>query len=250
MTTNGARRLVIVDDDEDLTLLLKDTFEAEGYHVAAFFNALQLLRYVRENGLPHLAMIDLRMPQMHGFELSEKLKAMGDVPIVFISAQGEKQTIIDGIQRYAEDYVTKPFEVRELVARVQRILSRITDFSYAQPPVIKIDDRLSIDFGHSRLLIHGNTTLLTPTEAGLLHILLRNAGCVVPNETLIARVWPAEEVYEETLRVHMHRLRRKLERDYRRPKYIETARGIGYRFIMERDPDRRPQEGSQASGAP
>jgi DNA-binding response OmpR family regulator len=231
MVVRGEKRLLIVDDDEDLLLLLKDTFEAEGFNVRTLRDGKQVMRYVQQNGLPHLALIDLKLPRMHGFELSDKLKALGDVPIVFISTEGQTDTVVRGLKDYAEDYVTKPFEVPVLVARVHRVLSRIVDFEYTQPPVVQVDNQLSVDFGKSRLIIGDRTETLTPTEATLLHILMRNAGSVVTSDTLIARVWPREEVYEETLRVHMHRLRRKIEPDFRHPQYIKTERGVGYRFV-------------------
>jgi DNA-binding response OmpR family regulator len=109
---------------------------------------------------------------------------------------------------------------------------------YASEPIIRIDDHLNIDFAHNRIVLNGSSITLTPTESILLHVLLRNAGRVVENRMLIARVWPSEEVFEDTLRVHMHRLRRKLEQDSHHPHYIRTERGIGYVFTV------RPPDGS------
>jgi DNA-binding response OmpR family regulator len=230
MTHTDPQKLLLVDDDKELLDLLRLEFEAEGYEVAAFQDGLQVLKFVRKSGLPHLALIDLKLPSMHGFELAEQLKALGDVPIVFLTSINEPDTVVTGLRKYADDYVTKPFQLPELQARVQRILSRITDFSYAQAPQIEVDEHLAVDFGNSRLLVRGRSVALTPTEASLLHVLIRNAGRVVPSSTLIARVWPRSEIYEDTLRVHMHRLRRKIEPDFHHPTYIFTERGVGYRF--------------------
>lgn len=249
MTHTDPQRLLMVDDDKDLLELLRIEFEAEGYEVSAFHDGLQALKHVRKSGLPHLALIDLKLPSMHGFDLAEKLKALGDVPIVFLTSISEPDTIVNGLRRYADDYVTKPFEVRELQARVQRILSRIADYSYAQAPVIEVDENLSVDFGNSRLLVRGRTVMLTPTEATLLHILVRNAGRVVPSATLLARVWPRAEIYEDTLRVHMHRLRRKIEPDFHRPRYIFTERGTGYRFRLL-DPERDTLDSADSPDQP
>ncbi|NLE51305.1 MAG: response regulator transcription factor [Chloroflexi bacterium] len=238
MTHTDPQKILLVDDDKDLLDLLRLEFEVEGYEVATFQDGLQVLKHVRKSGLPHLALIDLKLPSMHGFELAEQLKSLGDVPIVFLTSINEPDTIVDGLRLYADDYVTKPFEIRELLARVQRVLSRITDFRYAQAPMIEVDEHLAVDFGNSRLLVRGRTVALTPTEASLLHVLIRNAGRVVPSSTLIARVWPRSEIYEDTLRVHMHRLRRKLEPDFHRPMYVYTERGVGYRFrSLEPEPD-------------
>jgi len=233
MLTYEEKRLVIVDDDQALAQLVKDALIDRGYQVTVFFDGPPLLRHIHDYGLPHLVLIDLRLPSMHGFDLSERLKALGDVPIIFISKQGETDTVVKGISQYADDFIVKPFDIRELVARVQRLLSRITNFDYSQSPIIKIDEWLSIDFGNSRLIAGDRTIMVTPTEANLLHILTRNAGTVVSSKSLIARVWPMEEVFEETLRVHMHRLRRKLEPDYRHPRYIQTIRGVGYQFVVK-----------------
>jgi DNA-binding response OmpR family regulator len=228
------KRIAIVDDDHELVQLVKEAFELEGYQVSGFFDGLFFLRHVSTHGLPHLAIIDLHLPSMHGFDVSKKLKALGDVPIVFISNEDEVETIIDGLQQYADDFVTKPFDIRELLIRVQRILSRVRSFDYLNYPITTVDERLSIDFGNGWLLIDGQSVVLTPIEANILYILIQNAGAVVTSEALIARVWPAETVFEETLRVHVHRLRRKVEPDFRAPRYIQTERGVGYCFVIEK----------------
>ena len=228
------KRIAIVDDDHQLVQLVKEAFELEGYQVSGFFDGLFFLRHISTHGLPHLAIIDLHLPSMHGFDVSKKLKALGDVPIVFISNEDEVETIVDGLRQFADDFVTKPFDIRELLIRVQRILSRVRSFDYLKSPITYVDERLSIDFGNGWLLIDGEPVTLTPIEANILYILIQNAGAVVTSEALIARVWPAETVFEETLRVHMHRLRRKVELDFRTPHYIQTERGVGYCFIIEK----------------
>jgi DNA-binding response OmpR family regulator len=161
---------------------------------------------------------------------------MADVPIIFITATDDTETVVTGLKKYAEDFITKPFELRELEARIQVVLARMPSLDYASEPIIYVDERLNIDFAHNRIILEGKAATLTPTESILLHVLLRNAGRVVENRMLIARVWPSEEVYEDTLRVHMHRLRRKLENDSHHPHYIRTERGVGYMFTV-RPPD-------------
>lgn len=231
----GEKRIAIVDDDRKLVQLVKEALIAEGYQVLTFFDGPPLIRYVQEHGLPHLALIDIHLPLVHGFDLSKKLKALGDVPIIFISNENEVDTVVEGLEQYADDYISKPFDMRELLVRVRRVLSRIPNFNFIQSPVTQVDERLGVDFGNSCLLIDKQPIMLTPIEANLLYILIQNAGSIVPTDTLIARVWPNEEVYEETLRVHMHRLRRKLEPDYHSPRYIKTERGVGYSFMIDKD---------------
>lgn len=235
MSVQEAKQLVIIDDDHTIAQPLKEVLENNGYHVNVFFDAPQFFRHVQDYGLPHLALVDLNLPSTHGFQLSEQLKAMGDVPIIFISADSESKTIVDAITDYADDYIVKPMNEDEVAARVRRVLSRISDTNYLQARVTNVDDDLAVDFTNGNLKLNGRTITLTPTEARLLHILIRNAGAVVSSETLLARVWPREQVYEETLRVHMHRLRRKIEPQPDQPHYIQTVRGIGYCFVSERN---------------
>lgn len=225
-------KVLVVEDEVHICKLISDYMSTHGYEVTTLPDGPEALEHIHERGLPHIALIDLALPSMHGFELSSKLKAMADVPIIFVTSTSDTDTIVQGLRRYAEDFIVKPFELRELEARVQAVLARMPSLDYASEPVIKIDDHLQVDFAHNRIVLSGKVYSLTPTESILLHVLLRNAGRVVENRMLIARVWPSEDVYEDTLRVHMHRLRRKLESDSHHPHYIRTERGIGYMFTI------------------
>jgi DNA-binding response OmpR family regulator len=225
-------KVMVVEDETSIGKLISEYLTSHGYDVVTVTDGPEALEHVRSRGLPHIALIDLALPTMHGFELSSKLKAMADVPIIFVTSTSDTETIVQGLRRYAEDFIVKPFDLRELEARVQAVLARMPSLDYASEPVIKIDDHLEIDFAHNRLAVGTKAFSLTPTEAILLHVLLRNAGRVVENRMLIARVWPSEVVYEDTLRVHMHRLRRKLEADSHHPHYIRTERGMGYMFTI------------------
>jgi DNA-binding response OmpR family regulator len=229
-------KVLMVEDDANVSKLITDYLTKTGYDVMGFGDGPEALEYVRQRGLPHIALIDLSLPSMHGFELANKIKSMADVPIIFVTSTGDKETIVQGLKKYAEDFIVKPFELRELEARIQVVLARMPSLDYASEPVVHVDDHLSIDFAHNRIVLSGKTIGLTPTESILLHVLLRNASRVVENRMLIARVWPSEDVYEDTLRVHMHRLRRKLESDSHHPHYIRTERGVGYMFT-QRPPD-------------
>ncbi|MBC6934873.1 MAG: DNA-binding response regulator [Chloroflexi bacterium] len=238
-------KVLVVEDEVNICKLIGDYMTAHGYDVTAVQDGPEAIEYVKQRGLPHIALIDLALPTMHGFELSSKLKSMADVPIIFVTSTGDTDTIVQGLKRYAEDFIVKPFDLRELEARVQAVLARMPSLDYASEPVVRIDEHLSVDFAHNRLTVGSKTFGLTPTESILLHVLLRNAGRVVENRMLIARVWPSEDVFEDTLRVHMHRLRRKLEADSHHPHYIRTERGVGYMFTI------RPPEGSsRPSDAP
>lgn len=225
-------KVMVLEDDLNINKLISDYLTAHGFEVSSFDDGPEALEHIEQRGLPHIALIDLTLPSTHGFEISSKLKSMADVPIIFITATSDTDTIVQGLKKYAEDFIVKPFELRELEARVQVVLARMPSLDYASEPIIRVDEFLSIDFAHNRLVVAGQSHTLTPTESILLHVLLRNAGRVVENRMLIGRVWPTEEVYEDTLRVHMHRLRRKLESDSHHPHYIRTERGIGYMFTV------------------
>ena len=231
-------KILLIDNDTAFSAAVTEHLHNAGYEVTSFADGPQAIDHVQQQGLPHIALVNLSLPSTHGFELANQLKSMADVPIIFVTSTGDKDVIVDGLKRYAEDFIVKPFDLRELEARVQVVLARMPSFDYASEPMIRVDDNLSIDFAHNRIVVGGKVVGLTPTESIMLHVLLRNATRVVENRMLIARVWPSEEVYEDTLRVHMHRLRRKLEADSHHPHYIRTERGVGYRFT-QRPPELR-----------
>jgi len=225
------QRILVVDDDEAVLRLVRDKLDRAGYEVVTAVSGHEALEAIRRQGLPHLAIVDIHMPGMDGFEFCEIVQQYSDLPIIMLTAVDEEESIIRGIEYFAEDYITKPFSPRELVARVGRVLRRIGDFAYALQPVISIDNRLAIDFGQQQAIVDGQPVQLTPTESKLLYILMRNAGHTVTTEFLLSRTWPLAGVFEDALRVHVHHLRRKIEVDSSNPRYIVTARGTGYRMV-------------------
>ncbi len=224
------QRILVVDDDPTIVRLVRDKLEGAGYEVMTANSGRQALEVIARRGIPHLAIVDINMPVMGGFEFCQAVQEFSDLPVIMLSAVDEEETIIQGINRYAEDYVVKPFSPRELLARVQRVLRRIGDYSYTLDPITRIDDCLGVDFAHQQAIVNGQPVALTPIETKLLYILIRNAGRIVSTDFLIRRLWPMVEVYEDTLRVHIHRLRQKIEPNPSRPRYILTERGLGYSF--------------------
>lgn len=224
------QRILVVDDDPAIQRLVKDKLENAGYEVFTASTGHQALDIIGRRGMPHLAVVDINMPGMNGFEFCEAVQQFSDLPVILLSALDEEETIIQGISRYAEDYVTKPFSPRELVVRVQRVLRRIGDFAYTLELLTRVDQRLAVDFPHQRALVDEHPVPLTPTETKLLYLLIRNAGRTVTTDFLLRRLWPMEEVFEDTLRVHVHRLRQKIEPNPAHPRYILTERGLGYSF--------------------
>jgi DNA-binding response OmpR family regulator len=229
----GSQRVLVVDDDPAILQLVGDKLERAGYEVCGAASGQQALEVIERRGLPHLAIVDINMPGMDGFEFAQRVQQFTDLPIIMLTAVDEEETVIRGIEHYAEDYVIKPFSPRELVARVKRVLRRIGDFRYALDPVMQVDERLGVDFAQQSAIIDGRAVSLTPTESKLLYILMRNAGRIVSTEFLLRRLWPLEEVFEDTLRVHVYRVRQKIEADPAQPRYIVTERGLGYSFLPQ-----------------
>lgn len=224
------QRILVVDDDPLIVQLMAARLQQEGYEVSTAFSAEEALDGIARHGLPHLAVVDLKMPGLSGFDFCRSVQQWADLPVILLSSVDDEDTTVQGLLHYAEDYVTKPCSPRELAARVQRVLRRVGDFGYALDPAIRVDDGLEIQFAQQQALVAGRPTPLTPTETKLLYILMRNAGRTVTTDFLLRRLWPLEEVFADTLRVHIHRLRHKVEPDPERPRYILTERGLGYKF--------------------
>jgi len=226
-------RILIVDDDAMAREILRRILEHSGYEVMTAGSGPEALRKLHE-GIPHLVVVDLMMPEMDGFELCRRIKSHLDVPIMILSAVAAVESKVEGLQMYAEDYVVKPFEKEELVARVQRVLRRYGESAGVEQPEVVIDQDLQINFVQHWARVKDKQVTLTPTESKLLFLLVRNAGRVVTNETLLAKAWAGdEEAYEEGLRVHISRLRSKIEPSPSKPVYIQTKRGVGYRFTAK-----------------
>jgi DNA-binding response OmpR family regulator len=227
----GPQRILVVDDDPAVRSLVESKFRAEGYDVFLAGDGREALSLIQHRGLPHLAIVDLYMPVMDGFEFCQSVQQFCDLPVVMLTAEAGEETVIRGIEFYAEDYVIKPFSPRELIARVRRVLRRIGDFAYVLAPQVQVDEHLRVDFARQEVSTDGRPVSLSPIETKLLYILMRNAGRTVSNDFLLRRLWPLEEVFEDTLRVHVYRLRKKLETGPSGWRYVITERGVGYRFV-------------------
>jgi DNA-binding response OmpR family regulator len=180
-----------------------------------------------------MAIVDIHMPPgMSGFEFCRTVHQFSDLPVIMLTAVNEESTVVEGLEEHAEDYIIKPFNPGELIARVKRVLQRMGDFAYPLQSLTRVDERLRIDFPGRQALVNNKPVSLTPTETKLLYILMRSAGHTVNTDFILRRLWPLEPAYEDRLHVHMHRLRRKIEdkKDKTRPRYITSERGVGYTF--------------------
>lgn len=224
------QKILAVDDNTYTLRIVQHTLEQAGYKVSTAVSGTEALKLIERYGLPHLAVVDLHMPGMSGFEFCRRVHDFSDMPVVMLTAVNNEETVIEGLEQHAEDYIVKPFNPSELVARVRRVLRRMGDYSYTLDSTTRVDDRLTVNFPLRLVTVDKQEVSLTPTEAKLLYILIRNAGRIVTTDFLLSRIWPLQDAQEDRLHVHVHRLRRKIEVDHNSPTYIIAERGMGYSF--------------------
>lgn len=223
-------RILLVDDEADIRWTVGALLEDEGFEVTTAGSAAEAMARIEDEGIPHLALVDIMMPEVDGIELCRRLHEVSDLPIMLLTAVDDQKSITAAIRDFAEDYVVKPFDPDELAARIRRVLGRLETFEHVTGPTLEIDGRLTLELASRRATVDGVEVELTPTETRLLHVLLRNSGRPVSTRHLLQRLWPREEVFEDSLRVHVHRIRRKIEEDPSAPRHLLTERGVGYRF--------------------
>ncbi len=222
--------ILVVDDEQRMINFIRMNLELEGFKIYEAHNGVEALDMVRKHILD-LILMDVMMPQLDGFETLRMLREFSSVPVIMLTAKSEEEDIVKGLELGADDYVTKPFGVRELVSRVKAVLRRVDSVIEPDEAILQIDDRLSVDFNQREVIVAGERIKLRPTEYRLLYHLIENAGWTVPHEQLLAKVW-GYEYRDEThyVRLYVNYLREKIEADPSNPKYIITERGIGYRF--------------------
>lgn len=226
-----AKLILVVDDEPRMRRFMRMNLDLEGYRVIEADNGMKAINRVRED-LPDLVLLDVMMPEMDGFEALRLIRETSNVPIIMLTVKGDEEDRVRGLELGADDYVTKPFSPRELASRIKAVLRRSEMPAPAERSIIKVDDRLQIDFNRRQVIVEGKEIKLRPTEYRLLYHLVNNAGWTLPHETLLAKVW-GYEYRDEThyLRLYITYLRQKIEEDPANPKYILTERGLGYRFV-------------------
>ncbi|CAG1015456.1 MAG: response regulator transcription factor [Anaerolinea sp.] len=231
-TPREKQRVLVVDDEPRMITFIRMNLELEGFQVVEAHDGLGALEAIRTQ-LPDLVLLDVMMPRLDGFEVLRMLREFSTVSVIMLTAKGEEDDRVRGLELGADDYVTKPFSPRELISRVRAVLRR-TEITTSAPEsaVLKIDDRLSIDWNRREVIVAGERLKLRPTEYRLLYHLTENAGWTVPHEQLLAKVW-GYEYRDEThyVRLYVNYLREKIEEDPANPRYILTERGVGYRFV-------------------
>ena len=229
-------RILVVDDSLSILEIVRSTLAMQGFQVVTAESGEQALAFMENEGLPHLALVDINMPLgMDGLELCEKILQFSDLPIIMLTAVEDISTIVDAIDRFAEDYMTKPVKAGELLARVRRVLRTIGDFGYPLTQFVQVDDTLSVNFATLTAVVQGKTVGLTPTETKLLYILMRQKGKTVSIDFLLRRLWPIDTDFadEDRLRVYIHRLRSKIETKELGIRYVVSKRRKGYAFLPD-----------------
>jgi DNA-binding response OmpR family regulator len=225
------RRILVVDDEERMVRFIRLNLEHDGFQVSEAFNGKEAIQKIRDV-TPDLILLDVMMPDLDGFEVLETVREVSNVPVIMLTAKGEEDDRVRGLELGADDYVTKPFSPRELVSRVKAVLRRTEGVSGSMHGLIEVDDRLKIDFDRREIWLEGKLVKLRPTEYRMLYHLVQNAGWVVTHDQLLTKVWGYEYRDEpHYVRLYINYLRQKLEADPSNPKYILTERGVGYRFV-------------------
>lgn len=227
----GAKLILVADDEPRMRRFIRMNLDLEGYRVIEASNGLEAVNRARED-LPDMVLLDVMMPEMNGFEALRLIRETSSVPVIMLTVKGEEDDRVRGLELGADDYVTKPFSPRELASRIKAVLRRAEMPAPVEQSIIKVDDRLQIDFNRRQVIVEGKPTKLRPTEYRLLYHMVNNAGWTLPHETLLAKVW-GHEYRDEThyLRLYITYLRQKIEEDPGNPNYILTERGLGYRFV-------------------
>lgn len=228
---NDKPRILVVDDEPQLTRVLRTGLKSHGYDVRTAADGLSGLETFND-WHPDLVITDLAMPNMNGLELCRKLRAVSPVPVIVLSAKGEEKTKVEALDIGADDFVTKPFGIDELLARIRAALRRaMTPVVNDAEPTVLQEGAFRIDLDSRSVTVDGREIRLTPKEFDLLTYLMKHAGKVLTHRRLLAALWGGNYVEQnEYLRVFVGNLRKKIETDATSPRYILTEPWIGYRF--------------------
>jgi DNA-binding response OmpR family regulator len=221
-------KILVVDDDKKIIDLVTAYLKRDGYHVLAAYDGQQAIDLARHKQ-PDLVILDLALPQVDGMDVCRILRSESNVPIIMLTARTTEDDKLAGLDLGADDYVTKPFSPRELVARVRTVLRRVGE-KESGPPEVRFDD-VVVDFVRHEVRMRGQVVSLTPTEFRLLEVLVKEPGKAFKRLELLEQVCGYEyEGLERTIDAHVKNLRKKIEPEPGRPRYVVTVPGVGYRF--------------------
>jgi len=223
-------RILIIDGELAIVKLLRASLEAKGFEALAATDGAEALQLI-EREVPDVVILGILLPSIGGLEVCRRLREWSQIPIIMLSAKGTAEEKVKCLDLGADDYITKPFDVSEIIARIRAVLRRTRMIDIAPTQPYFISDGLKINFVERRAVLAGKEVKLTPTEYSLLQELVLNTGRILTHVYLLNKIWGPEYRREaEYLRVFISRLRKKLESDSRDPKYILTVPGVGYTF--------------------
>ena len=228
---NGSARILLVDDEQSIQTLLSYPLRKDGYHVTSALDGNEALRRFDE-GRFDLVILDVMLPQLGGVEVCRQLRSRSQVPIIMLTAKGSETDKVAGLEVGADDYITKPFSMREFRSRVKAALrrSRMSGGAENGGEAIECGD-LTIDFDRRMVTLGDEEVKVTYVEFEILGALARSPGRVLTRETLLEHVWGDSDYRDpRTVDVHIRHLREKLEQEPKEPEYLFTVRGVGYRF--------------------
>ncbi len=230
------RQILLIEDDAELALAVTKKLSNVGFDVTTAQTAEEGLKAVQVRQ-PDLVLLDLNLPDMDGIDVCQQLRRDSSVPIIMLTGRGEETDRVVGLEVGADDYVTKPFSLRELVARVRAVLRRFSgaeSAAQARPRVLR-GAGVELDIDAHQVRVDGKEVTLTPTEFKLLRVLMQNAGRVMSHDELLAAAWDYDQYDTHLVEVHVANLRAKIEDDPKNPKRIQTVRAFGYRFVAEQE---------------
>jgi DNA-binding response OmpR family regulator len=223
-------RVLIVDDEPAIVRLIRDYLERAGFDVMTASNGEDAL-HVFARSRPDLVILDLTLPHLDGLDVARAMRRAGDVPIIMLTARAEEADRVAGLELGADDYVTKPFSAREIVARVRAVLRR-AQAAAMHDDIVRVGDSIMLDAPRMQVQVDGRDVLLTATEFQLLLHMARQPGRVFTRAQLLDAVHGvAVESYERAIDAHVKNIRRKLEQDPRSPRHLQTVFGVGYRLV-------------------
>ncbi|MFZ0128578.1 MAG: response regulator transcription factor [Candidatus Dormiibacterota bacterium] len=223
-------RVLIVDDEPAIVRLVRDYLERAGFEVLTAGNGDDALKVFARNR-PDLVILDLTLPHMDGLDVARAMRRAGDVPIIMLTARTEEADRVAGLELGADDYVTKPFSAREIVARVRAVLRRAQSAAM-HDDVVRVGDSIVLDAPRMQVKVDGRDAPLTATEFQLLLHMARQPGRVFTRAQLLDAVHGvAVESFERAIDAHVKNIRRKIERDPRSPQHLQTVFGVGYRLV-------------------
>lgn len=223
-------KILVIDDDENTLWLLTTLLQHHQFDVLKTASAKEGLKLAYEQK-PDIILLDVMMPEMDGWEVCRRIREFTAVPIIFITAKSAVKDVVRGLETGGDDYVVKPFDNRELIARIRTQLRR--EAGHKESDELNFNNgAFKINFLTREVTVRGELVDLTPKEFTLLSVLARNAGRVLTRSELITQTWgPEYGDATESLKLYVHYLRRKVERNPNKPEYILTSRGVGYRFV-------------------